>query len=185
MGVLNPEINDRLATFITAQPVFFVATAPLSPEGHINCSPKGNDGTFAVLDKRRVAYLDLTGSGIETVAHLKENGRIVVMFCAFSGPPRIVRLHGIGQVTTLGEPGYDEVAATFGSNNGARAVIVVQVERISDSCGYGVPVMPFERHRDNLDHWVDTKGPAGLVEYRAEKNTESIDGLPGMPRVST
>jgi hypothetical protein len=184
MGLLNPEINDRLANFITAQPVFFVATAPLSPTGHINCSPKGNDGTLAIVDKRRVAYLDLTGSGIETVAHLKENGRILLMFCAFAGPPRIVRLHGTGQVTSLGEPGYDEVAAPFGSKAGARAVIVVHIERISDSCGYGVPLMSFERHRDNLDHWVDTKGPDGLVEYRADKNTESIDGLPGLPRVS-
>ncbi len=180
MGSTYPQIDDRLARFIERQPVFFVATAPLSAEGHVNCSPKGNDGTLAVLDPHRVAYLDLTGSGIETVAHLRENGRIVLMFCAFTGPPRIVRLHGRGEVVSLDDPRFPALAQRFAPNKGARAVITVQVDRISDSCGYGVPLMTFERHRDNLDHWVETKGgPAGLAAYRRDKNAVSIDGLPG------
>jgi len=179
MGSTYPQIDDRLAQFIERQPVFFVATAPLSPDGHVNCSPKGNDGTLAVLDPHRVAYLDLTGSGIETVAHLQENGRIVLMFCAFAGPPRIVRLHGKGEVVGVGDPRFESLSKNFAPNDGARAVITVDVERISDSCGYGVPLMAFERYRDNLDHWVKTKGgPAGLAAYRHEKNVISIDGLP-------
>jgi hypothetical protein len=186
MGSLYDVIDARMAKFIEAQPVFFVATAPLDGAGHVNCSPKGNDGSFAVLDERKVAYLDLTGSGIETIAHLQENGRIVVMFCAFSGPPRIVRLHGTGKVLTVGDRRFDEILSNFTLKSGARAVIVMDVERISDSCGYGVPIMEFQRHRDNLDHWVESKGgePA-MVDYRAEKNALSVDGLPGYSRQVT
>ena len=175
------RIDDRLRKFIDAQPVFFVATAPLSEDGHINCSPKGNRDSLVVLGPRQVAYQDLTGSGIETVAHLRENGRIVVMFCSFDGPPRIVRLHGRGHPVVPGDDSYEELAAHFPPHLNARAVVRIDVERISDSCGYGVPVMPLARHRDNLDHWAETKGPEGLVEYRLKKNTESIDGLAGLP----
>lgn len=184
MGRIYPEIDARLASFVEAQPVFFVATAPLGADGHVNCSPKGNQGTFAVLDDHRVAYLDLTGSGTETIAHLRENGRIVLMFCAFVGPPRTVRFHGTGEAVPLDDQRFDEHLERFTPNAGARAAIVVSVERISDSCGYGVPIMEFQRHRDNLDHWVETKGGAdGLVSYRAKNNAESIDGLPGFVEV--
>jgi hypothetical protein len=180
MGSLYDAIDARMRKFIEAQRLFFVGTAPLDPGGHVNCSPKGNDGMFAVLDGRRVAYLDLTGSGVETIAHLKENGRIVVMFCAFEGPPRIVRLHGTGEVVPIGDPRFEELLPRFSAKAGARAVILIEVDRISDSCGYGVPVMAFQHHRDNLDHWVKTKGgEPELSKYRAEKNAQSIDGLRG------
>jgi hypothetical protein len=179
MGRLYPKIDARLAGFVESQPVFFVATAPLAAEGLINCSPKGNDGNFAVFDDHRAGYLDLTGSGIETIAHLQENRRIVLMFCAFVGPPRIVRFHGTGEVVALGDARFDELLAHFTPNPGARAIVVVTVERISDACGYSVPIMEFQRHRDNGDHWVEKKGADGLIAYRAEKNARSIDGLPG------
>ncbi|HUZ09805.1 MAG TPA: pyridoxamine 5'-phosphate oxidase family protein [Acidimicrobiales bacterium] len=180
MGRTYDALDHKLSAFVLSQPVFFVATAPLGPEGHVNCSPKGNRGDLVVLDDRRVAYQDLTGSGVETIAHLRENGRIVVMFCAFTGPPRIVRLHGRGEAVEPGDPRYGDLAALFPPEAGVRAVVVVDVMRISDSCGYGVPVMTFEHHRENLDHWAETKGPDGLVTYRADKNTVSVDGLPGL-----
>ncbi|HMD45158.1 MAG TPA: pyridoxamine 5'-phosphate oxidase family protein [Acidimicrobiales bacterium] len=181
MGRTYDAIDGRLAEFVLAQPVFFVATAPLSDEGLVNCSPKGNRGDLVVLGERTVAYRDLTGSGVETIAHLNENGRIVLMVCAFSGPPRIVRLHGRGEVVVAGDGRFGDLASHFPEAAGTRAVIVVDVTRVSDSCGYGVPVMGFERHRDNLDHWADTKGTDGLVAYRREKNAASLDGLPGYP----
>ncbi|HVE45707.1 MAG TPA: pyridoxamine 5'-phosphate oxidase family protein [Acidimicrobiales bacterium] len=173
-------VDDRLATFLRAQHVFFVATAPSGSDGHVNLSPKGLDGTFAVLDPHTVAYLDLTGSGVETIAHLRENGRIVVMFCAFEGPPRIVRLHGQGEAVAAGDPRFDDLAGHFPARPGIRSVIVIAVERISDSCGYGVPLMRYEADRDRLDRWAERKGPEGIAEYQAEKNAESIDGLPGL-----
>lgn len=183
MGSVHPEIDARLATFVEAQPVFFVATAPLAGDGHVNCSPKGNDGTFAVLDPHRVAYLDLTGSGVETIAHLRENGRIVIMFCSFTGPPRIVRFHGTGEVVPLGDERFGELLGHFTDKDGARAVITVEVERVSDSCGYGVPLMDFRGHRQNMAHWVEKKGGGeALVAYREEKNALSIDDLPGYPQ---
>jgi hypothetical protein len=171
-------IGERMAKFMLAQPVFFVATAPLAPDGHVNCSPKGNRGDFAVLGETRVAYQDMTGSGAETVAHLRENGRIVVMFCAFDGPPRIVRLHGKGTAIVREEEGFEALARHFAPHDGTRALVVVDVERISDSCGYGVPLMEFRTHRDNLDHWSQHKGDDGLRAYREEKNATSLDGLP-------
>ena len=181
MGKTYPAIDARLSGFILAQPVFFVATAPLDPAGHVNCSPKGNRDDFAVLGDHRVAYRDLTGSGVETIAHLRENGRIVVMFCSFDGPPRIVRLHGHGEVVAHGHPEFDSLVGRFPEKPGFRAVIAIDVERISDSCGYGVPLMTFESHRSNIDHWAETKGPEGLVAYQTEKNAASLDGLPGLP----
>jgi hypothetical protein len=160
--------------------MFFVATAPLAADGHVNCSPKGTRDNLVVMGGRRVAYQDMTGSGAETIAHLRENGRIVVMFCAFEGPPRIVRLHGKGRAVVRQDRDFEDLAALFPAHPGTRAVITVDVERISDSCGYGVPYMSFVGHRENLDHWTDTKGPEGLVAYQAEKNRFSIDGLPGL-----
>jgi hypothetical protein len=178
MGRVLDAINDELAAFIAAQPVFFVATAPAA-SGHVNLSPKGLD-TFTVIDPNTVAYLGLTGSGIETVAHLRENGRITIMFCAFDGKPNIVRLYGQGEVLPTGEPETDALLPRFGSYPGARSVIRVQVDRVSTSCGYGVPRLRYEGERDQLTTWADRRGPDGLVEYRGEKNAVSIDGLPGL-----
>ena len=172
-------IDEELATWLKHQPVFFVATAPLSAEDHINCSPKGGD-CFRVLGPREVAYLDFTGSGAETAAHLRENGRIALMFCAFSGRPNVVRLHGRGQVLTDGNEGFDGLAALFPPNPGARAVVRVAVTRVSTSCGFSVPLMDFRERRDTLDRWAQSKGADGLVKYRQEKNTRSIDGLPAL-----
>lgn len=184
MGRVHDSINERLAEWVTAQPVFFVATAPLAADGHVNCSPKGNRGTFAVIDHHTVAYLDLTGSGVETVAHLRENGRIVVMFCAFDGPPRIVRFHGRGEVVASGDGRFAGLAAHFPGHGGARAVISVAVDRVSDSCGYNVPFLRFESDRATLDEWTERKGPEGIAAYHEEKNAVSIDGLPGLPGVA-
>ena len=178
MGRVLNAISDELATFIAAQRVFFVATAP-SEGGHVNVSPKGLD-TFTVLDPNTVAYLDLTGSGVETIAHLRENGRITIMFCAFDGKPNIVRLYGRGEVLPTGEPDADALRPRFGSYPGARSVIRVRVDRVSTSCGYGVPRLRYEGERDQLTTWADRRGPEGLVEYRDEKNAVSIDGLPGL-----
>ncbi|MDQ1403576.1 MAG: hypothetical protein QOG03_1892 [Actinomycetota bacterium] len=171
-------IDDPLAEWIGRQHVFFVATAP-SDGGHVNCSPKGLD-TFAVLDPTTVAYLDLTGSGVETISHLRENGRICVMFCSFEGAPRIVRLQGTGEVLEPDHPDFAAVADRFPTYPGGRAVIRVTCERIADSCGYAVPIMSFEHDRDTLPKWAEKRGADGLVAYRAEKNAESIDGLPGL-----
>jgi hypothetical protein len=178
MGRVLDEITDELGAFIAAQRVFFVATAP-TDGGRVNVSPKGLD-TFTVLDANTVAYLDLTGSGIETVAHLRENGRITIMFCAFDGKPNIVRLYGRGEVLPTGEHDADTLLPRFGEYPGARAVIRVHVDRVSTSCGYAVPRMRYEGERDQLVTWADRRGPDGLVEYREEKNAVSIDGLPGL-----
>jgi len=177
MGKTYERIDDTLAAFIAKQHLLFVASAP-SAGGHVNLSPKGLD-TFAILDPTTVAYLDCTGSGVETIAHLRENGRIVVMFCAFEGPPKIVRLHGTGEALEVGDPRFATLAARFPPYEGTRAVIRVRVERISDSCGYGVPLYRFEGQRTQLQEWAQRKGPDGVGTYRAEKNRTSIDGLPG------
>ncbi|MFM8302782.1 MAG: pyridoxamine 5'-phosphate oxidase family protein [Actinomycetota bacterium] len=179
MGVLD-GISDELARFLEAQPVFFVATAPDDPDGLVNCSPKGLD-TFRVLDAHTVAYLDLTGSGVETIAHLRDNGRITLMFCAFTGRPDIVRLQGRGRVVTADAPDAAAHLARFPDHPGARAVIVVDVERVSKSCGYGVPRMTLDAPRDELVDWAVKKGDDGLARYRRTKNASSVDGLPGMP----
>ena len=178
MGRVLEAITDELAVLIAAQRVFFVATAP-TDGGHVNLSPKGLD-TFAVLDPNTVAYLDLTGSGIETVAHLRENGRITIMFCAFDGKPNIVRLYGRGEVLAIGELDADALLPRFGSYPGARSVIRVHVDRVSTSCGYGVPRLTYDGERDQLTTWAERRGPDGLVGYREEKNAASIDGLPGL-----
>lgn len=179
-----PGIDERLAEFLLDQPVFFVASAPLAADGLLNLSPKGLAGTFAVLDEHTVAYLDLTGSGVETVAHLQENGRVVIMFCAFTGKPRIVRLQGTGRAVFPGESAFDGLAARFPDLPGVRSVIVVDVARVADSCGFGVPVMSYEQDRDTLVRWADGKGPDGVARYQADKNARSLDGLPGVPVVA-
>jgi hypothetical protein len=180
MGRVDDAISDELADFIAAQHVFFVATAPSGHDGHVNLSPKGLD-TLAVLDPNTVAYLDLTGSGVETIAHLRDNGRITIMFCAFDVKPLIVRLYGQGEVLPVGEHEADALLSHFGSYPGARSVIRVRIDRVSTSCGYGVPLLEYEGERDQLRNWAERRGPEGLVEYRAEKNAASIDGLPGLP----
>ena len=180
MAKLFERIDDRLAGFIGAQKVFFVATSPGRHEGHVNLSPKGIDGTFTVIDERTVAYLDIVGSGIETVAHLRNDGRIVVMFCAFEGPPRIVRLHGRGEVVLPGDDDWEELMARFPPQPGSRSVIRIAVERISDSCGFGVPFMQYAGERGQLADWAARKTEEELAEYRRKKNAVSIDGLPGL-----
>jgi hypothetical protein len=178
MARVYDEISAEIAEFIAAQHMFFVATAPSGDGGHVNLSPKGLD-TFTVLDSNTVAYLDLTGSGVETIAHLRDNGRITIMFCAFDGKPLIVRLYGRGEVLPIGEPEGDALLRHFGSYPGARSVIRVRLDRVSTSCGYGVPLLQFEGERDQLHKFAERRGPDGLVEYRAENNAASIDGLPG------
>jgi hypothetical protein len=181
MGKVFDGIDEPLGQWLTSQPVFFVATAPLGADGLLNCSPKGLMGTFTLLGPRTVAYLDLTGSGIETVAHLRENGRIVLMFCAFDGRPRIVRLHGTGRVVLSGDDGFDDLVGRFSTHPGVRSVIVVEVRRISDSCGYAVPRLDYVQDRDVLDLDAAKKGPDKLAAYRAERNATSLDSLPGLP----
>ena len=180
MGQVYDAIDERLAAFIRAQHVFFVATAPTGSDGYINLSPKGGQDTFAILDGRTVAYLDLTGSGIETVAHLRQNGRITVCFCAFEGPPKIVRLYGRGTVIESGTPGFDDLTARFGAHRGVRSVIRIALDRIADSCGYAVPEYRFVGERQQLELWAERKGPDGVRAYRQENNRTSIDGLPGL-----
>lgn len=181
MGRTFSELDDDLTGFLAEQHLFFVASAPSGSGGHVNLSPKGHD-TFRVLDPRTVAYLDLTGSGVETIAHLRDNRRITLMFCAFSGPPRIVRLHGRGEPVFPGDPRFGALAGLFPQLRGVRSVIRVELERIATSCGYAVPRMTYEGERDTLSKWAERKGPEGLVRYRQEKNTASIDGLPGLPQ---
>ena len=186
MAKVFGEIDGKLAEWIARQRMFFVATAPSGDGGHVNCSPKGGPGTFRVVDGRTVAYLDFVGSGIETIAHLRENGRILIMFCEFEGPPRIVRLHGRGAVTQVGDPEFEDLHARLGfpADPGARSIVAVAVERISDSCGYGVPLMRYEDERPQREAWLDSRlrkhGPHGVLDYVLEQNAESIDGLPGV-----
>ncbi len=184
MGRVLDGISDELAAFLEAQPVYFVATAPNDPDAFVNCSPKGLD-TFRVLDAHTVAYLDLTGSGVETIAHLRDNGRITLMFCAFTGRPDIVRLQGRGRFVPADAPEAATHLARFPEYPGSRAVIVVDVERVSSSCGYGVPRMTLDAPREELVDWAAKKDEAGLVEYRRTKNGTSIEGLPGLDEPGT
>jgi hypothetical protein len=179
VGKVFDGIDDTLAAWLAAQHVFFVATAPRSDAGHVNLSPKGLD-SFAVLAPRRVAYLDLVGSGAETIAHLRENGRITFLFCAFEGPPRIVRLHGRGDVIEPGDPDWEALAARFPAYPSARSIIRVELVRVADSCGYGVPLYRYEAERTQLGAWAERKGAEGLRAYQVERNRESLDGLPAL-----
>ncbi|WP_199430476.1 pyridoxamine 5'-phosphate oxidase family protein [Qaidamihabitans albus] len=180
---LHEGIEERMRAFLLAAPMFFVGTAPLSADGHVNVSPKGMKGTFAVLGEHRVAYLDYTGSGAETLAHLRENGRIVLMFCAFTGPPNIVRLHGRGRVVVAGTGEAEELLGYFPGepDRGLRAIVDVRVDRVSDSCGFALPLMEHQGDRDLLTRRNARRGDDDLAEYWATKNARSIDGLPALP----
>jgi hypothetical protein len=185
VGTVYDGIDEGLAAWIERQPVFFVATAPLAADGLVNLSPKGVTGTFRVVDRHTFAYLDFTGSGIETVAHLNENGRVCVMLCAFEGKPTIVRLHGTGRAVLAGDPGFDGALAGFGEAGRSRrpylrAVIVVDVTRVADSCGYGVPRMALVEERETMDAVWSRRDDDRIAAYRAAKNTTSVDGLPGL-----
>jgi hypothetical protein len=175
----DPEINQELAHFIEARSVFFVATAPLDAKGQVNLSPKGLD-TFRILGPTAIAYLDIFGSAVETIAHVREDGRIVVMFCAFQGAPKILRLHGQGRVGEPHEPGFAALEAHSPVYEGTRAIMVVEITRISDSCGYGVPLLQYEAQPTALPAWCRKRGTEGLRIYRQEKNRQSIDRLPGV-----
>jgi hypothetical protein len=179
VGKVFDGIDESLASWISAQPMWFVATAPLASEGRVNVSPRGGD-SFSVLGPRRVGWVDYTGSGVETIAHLRENGRICVMFASIAKRPRIVRLHGHGTVALPGTSAYHEVASRHPSHPGTRAVIVVEVDRVSESCGYGVPMMEVVEERSLMRLFAEKKGDRGLEAYRAEHNTASLDGLPGL-----
>jgi hypothetical protein len=183
MGKVYERIDDGVRDFIAAQHMFFIATAPLSGGGLVNLSPKGLD-TFRILDEHTVAYLDLTGSGVETVAHLKENGRFVVMFCAFEGAPRIVRLHGKGEALERGDEGFDELVALFPDLPGTRTVVRLGVERVSDSCGWSVPVYEYRAEREQLVNFSKKLGEEGLRAAQLKGNMKSLDGLPGLSRPS-
>jgi hypothetical protein len=189
MGKVYDGIDERLSRWIANQPLFFVATAPLDADGHVNVSPKGPIGTLRVLDEHTLAYLDVVGSGAETIAHVRENGRVVVMLCAFSGPPRIVRLHGRGEIVAAGEERFGELIERCAFEQppvpaARRSIILVHVTRVADSCGYGVPLMAFEGSRPHADAWAEKKvrvgGEDALLTYQREKNVRSVDGLPAL-----
>jgi predicted pyridoxine 5'-phosphate oxidase superfamily flavin-nucleotide-binding protein len=189
MAKVYEAIDQSWREWIAKQPMFFVGTAPLDADGHVNVSPKGPIGTLRVVDPHTVAYLDIVGSGAETIAHLRENGRIVVMFCAFEGPPRILRLHGRGEVVLADDPRFDELMELGfeqpSVEESRRSVIVVHVDRIADSCGYGVPLMDYAGERPHSDKSsekrIRTGGPDAFEDYKRKKNAESIDGLPAVP----
>ena len=172
-------IDERMAAFLCAQHVFFVGTAPAGADGHVNVSPKGLD-SFRILAPTTVAYLDLTGSGVETIAHLRDNGRITFLFCAFEGPPKIVRLYGRGEVVRPGDADFADLAARYPALPGVRSVIRVHLERITDSCGYAVPTYRYVRERNQLVQWAERKGADGLATYQRVNNARSVDGLPGL-----
>jgi hypothetical protein len=188
MAKVFDRIEDGLRAFIEAQPVFFVGTAPSGADGHVNVSPKGGRGLFRVTGPHGFAYVDLMGSGIETVSHLRENGRIVVMFTAFEGPPKIVRLHGRGRVVQESDPAFADLLATFDVSEAqlpaVRSIVWIEVTRISDSCGFVVPRMSYEGERDQLYRFVDNRirklGPDAVRSYVAAENEQSLDGLPGL-----
>ncbi|QVQ51594.1 pyridoxamine 5'-phosphate oxidase family protein [Spiractinospora alimapuensis] len=183
MAKLFEALTGRLREFIEAQPVFFVGTAPLDEAGHINVSPKGMAGTFAITGPRQVAYLDYSGSGAETIAHLRENGRIVFMFCAFDGPPNIVRLHGTGRAVFTDDPEFARLRAVFPKERtlGQRSIVVADLHRISDSCGYSVPLMEFKEDRDVLDRHQGRRDPEYFPKKWRDQNAVSLDGLPAVP----
>ncbi len=189
IGKSFATIDDDLARWIARQPLFFVASAPLDAEGHVNVSPKGPIDTLAVLDPSTIAYLDLVGSGAETVAHVRENGRIVVMLCAFQGPPRIARLHGRGEIVPADDERFEPLLERCGFpaqevEESRRAIVLVHVVRVSTSCGYGVPLMSYEGERPHMDAWAAKKvrvgGADALRDYQRANNTLSIDGLPAI-----
>jgi hypothetical protein len=184
MGKLFDALNPNLTDFILRQPMFFVATAPSGDSGHVNLSPKGMAGSLSVIDPSTVAYLDLTGSGVETIAHVRDNGRITLLFNAFEGPPMILRLFGRGEVLLPDDADFVSLRPRFAPEAKAvRSIIVVHVDEVRTSCGYGVPLMDFVGDRDDQPRWADRKGEDGVVRYWADNNAASLDGLPGLPRI--
>jgi Pyridoxamine 5'-phosphate oxidase len=191
MATVYEGIGEQQRRWIADQPMFFVGTAPLDAEGHVNVSPKGPIGSLRVLGEHRVAYLDAMGSGAETLAHVRENGRIVVMLCAFAGPPRVLRLHGRATVWIAGDAVYDELLERCGFEDASipearRAIVDVEVTRVADSCGYRVPLMSYEGEREHLPlsaakRLRTTGSPEAMREFEAERNAHSIDGLPAVP----
>ncbi|QFZ20013.1 pyridoxamine 5'-phosphate oxidase family protein [Saccharothrix syringae] len=185
MGKTYDRIEGRLKEFIEAQPVFFTATAPLAADGHVNLSPKGRRGTWRVLDERRVAYLDFGGSHAETLAHLRENGRITLMWCAFDGPPNIVRVHGTGEPVFRDDPRFAGLVAGFGEADGPalRAVVVVTAKLISDTCGFAVPFLDYRGERTLHEDYFGRKSDEEFAAYceGKEHNATSLDGLPALP----
>lgn len=183
MGTLYLELDEGLRAFIGRQRIFFVASAPLCANGHINLSPKGLD-SLRVLGSREIAYVDLTGSGIETVAHVRENGRLTLMFCAFEGKPRILRLQGRARVVENGDPDWTRSLDNFPPYTGSRSIVLLTIERIADSCGFGVPLFEYAGERTELLTWAERKGLDGIADYQSKKNGRSIDGLPGLKRIA-
>jgi hypothetical protein len=189
MGKVFDGIDERLERWIAAQQMYFVGTAPLDADGHVNVSPKGPIATLRVLGSHTVAYLDMVGSGAETIAHLRENGRIVVMLCAFDGPPRILRLHGTGTVHRAGEPEFAALLERCAFDEPSlpeahRSIVVVDVSRVADSCGYGVPLLDYAGEREHSRRWAEKRlrvhGPDAMRTYEADKNAVSLDGLPAL-----
>jgi len=188
MGTVFPELDDRLREWIADQPMFFVATAPTGDDGHLNLSPKGGRGTLAVLGPHELAYVDLFGSGIETVAHVRQNGRIVLMWCAFAGPPMIIRVHGRGEVVEMSDPRFDRLLTHFDlpaeTRRSVRGMIRVDITRVADSCGFVVPKMEYQDERRSLqrtaDAWLRQDGPEAIQAYCDVNNLKSIDDLPGL-----
>jgi hypothetical protein len=189
VGKIYDAIDDRLEKWIAAQPMYFVGSAPLDADGHVNVSPKGPIDTLRVLGRTTVAYLDFIGSGAETIAHIRENGRIVIMLCAFEGPPRILRLHGRGEIVVAADERFGSLARLCGfpvppTPEYRRAIVLVEVERVADSCGYGVPLLKHEGTRPHAEAWAAKKvrvgGVQALLDYQREKNSTSIDGLPAV-----
>jgi hypothetical protein len=186
MSQVYEGIDAAMASWIEAQPVFFVATAPLAGDGLVNLSPKGTMGTFRVLDDHTFAYLDILASGVETIAHLQENGRVCVMLCAFDGKPNVVRLHGTGRAVLTDHPEFEALLARFGEAGTERlrylrGVIVVDVTRVSDSCGYAVPKMALVGEREALDATWRSRDDDAVATYKVERNAKSLDGLDGLP----
>ncbi|MFB7907094.1 pyridoxamine 5'-phosphate oxidase family protein [Kitasatospora sp. NPDC056076] len=186
MGKQYECIDGRLRQFIERQPVYFVATAPLAGDGHVNLSPKGRSGTLAIIDELTLAYLDFGGSQAETIAHLRENGRITLMWCAFDGPPTVVRVHGHGEPVFRDDPRFADLLARFEpgvDGSGLRAIVLVRAERVSDSCGYAVPFMDYRADRDLHAQYFDRKDEDEFGAYCERKPlvATSIDGLPALP----
>jgi hypothetical protein len=189
MGKIFDDIDEQLERWISKQPMFFVGSAPLDEDGHVNVSPKGPIDSLRVLTPTTVAYLDMVGSGAETIAHVRENGRIVIMLCAFEGPPRILRLHGRAEVIPASDERFGELMELCGFAEPSipearRAIVLVEVVRVADACGYGVPLMKHEGHRPHADLWAAKKvrvgGSEALLDYQRDKNSLSIDGLPAV-----
>ncbi len=181
MGKIFEKLDAKLISFIKAQKMFFVASAPMLADGHVNMSPKGYD-SFAVLDDMTVAYLDMGGSGIETLAHVKDNGRITIMFCAFEGKANILRLYGKASAVSFDEPGFDDMLALFPNYDHARTIFKIHLTRIQDSCGWGVPFYDFKGEREQLVRYIDNFSRDDWIAHRRASNMQSIDGLDGLTK---